>query len=265
MRKGRNIMRKRIRIAGCFMSLGLICMIGLTSCNSQKKYVKVSSINSDGWTEEWTYNEEGKETTHISYYENGEISYREEIVYNGDVENRYCYQGKDDVTLYQHQEIYYEDGKPVKQISDDGEKNSEWYPQTYIYEYDNNEVTVTTYDKYDEKQMIETYDYYNGEFFWKTSMYIEDGSYEKNSKNEFEFDKNGNVIAYTNVDLENDEKILEKHQYFYDENGNRIKSIVQGSYYEGTIDGDSEEVAYTTTTYYEYQLLSDYLKEHPQE
>ena len=251
------------------MSLGFICMIviGLTGCNSQKKYVKVSSIDSNGYKEEWTYNKDGKETGYFRYNSDGKMLDRHEVYYSedGNKETRYCYQDwfeEGDMKLNAHVEYYYKDGEIIKWIEYDVDRVApDYFPKTSTYQYDEkaHQVKRTTVDNFGEEILISTADYYNNEFFWKTEMWAEDDRYELKSENEFEFDEKGNIIKYINIDVE-DGEINEDVRYEYDENGNRIQVIENSFYYE-----NNEKVNQTTTTYYEYQLLSDYLKEHPQE
>lgn len=239
---------------------------GLSGCNSKKEYVKVSSVISDGdteSTEEWIYNKEGQETEYYKYDENDKIVERYEVYYDGEnKEERYCYEdwdGDGSENFYSHFERYYEQGKIIKEIvfgDTDGTTDPESFPMTITYEYDEekHQVTMTEVNNFGEKLWMGTADFYNGEFFMKTEKFVgDDDDYEYDNK--FEFDENDNVIKYTTIDREENE-VIEDVRYQYDEDGNRIKAVKHSSYYD-----EGEEVNYTTTTKYEYQLLSDYVKE----
>lgn len=292
-------MKKRIVDSLVVFTMIGMAVAGLTGCDSGKKYVQVSSTNSDGSKSELNYNEEGDITGVIQYDENGKQIFRTEIVYSEDKSERFTYSslGEDDEeeTLVLHTEDYMEKDCQRKTIilqdrTVDRIENAS-YPLTETYQYDEDAhlATKITTDNDGAELKIETADYYYGECYWKTSMLPKDGTYEMNDKNSFEFDKKGNLtkyirydlidgnvkeeihntydeygnlIKYTKITMEmGDEKTTEEGENIYDEHGNLVKWIMDNSYY----DEEGEKVTEKSITQYEYQLLSDYLKKHSQE
>lgn len=224
--------------------------------NDNQKYVQTKVIKNDGSIWEWEYDKNGKVTQYYEYDSTGKMVTKGKVFYSDDynVEEHYVYGvGNGNDVLNGHFKMEYQDDKLVKKVEYEGSLSEKCFPIIYTYKYDNkNSVIETSLYADNSCKIIRKYDYYNGEFFYRKQVVYD---FENNkieslpeSRNFFEYDKDGNIIKEEVVGV-NYGRMNRTTKNTYDENGNCIKSSTNYTFFENV------------ETEYEYQLLSDYIRE----
>ncbi len=226
----------------------------------------------------YTYDTDGDYTSYVyqCYDQDGNVISKKERTYNADgkTANEKNYNLTDGVLGLYSEDIYEYDGNGYLVKLTENYVNDEYSDSVTVYENDaeGNVQKMTQY--YDgEETYVTVFTYANGLEISSETTYVPEGYVS--SRNEYDYDANGNVIEereydsdsyYVNGEYTTQLRLDSKHTYQYDSNGNETLE----NRYRYDYDGDTqieEHYAYTVKTYetsdnYNYTKSYDYYYGH---